>query len=128
MALEQEIKAEEDQAAEACARAGKAAELRAEAEREAIAAKKEASLRRQNSKAERDAEFQAKVESRRAIKDVGKRPPLPLAARLGGTPEYTPTPRGPTPRGPTPRGAAAPAGAHPLNGNAGKAPPLAQFI
>jgi len=38
--LEQEIKAEEDQAAEACARAGKAAELRAEAEREAIAAKK----------------------------------------------------------------------------------------
>ena len=128
MALEQEIKAEEDQAAEACARAGKAAELRAEAEREAIAAKEEASLRRQNSKAERDAEFQAKVESRRAIKDVGKRPPLPLAARLGGTPEYTPTPRGPTPRGPTPRGAAAPAGAHPLNGNAGKAPPLAQFI
>ena len=128
MALEQEIKAEEDQAAEACARAGKAAELRAEAEREAIAAKKEASLRRQNSKAERDAEFQAKVESRRAIKDVGKRPPLPLAARLGGTPEYTPTPRGPTPRGPTPRGTAAPAGAHPLNGNAGKAPPLAQFI
>ena len=128
MAVEQEIKAEEDQAAEACARAGKAAELRAEAEREAIAAKKEASLRRQNSKAERDAEFQAKVESRRAIKDVGKRPPLPLAARLGGTPEYTPTPRGPTPRGPTPRGAAAPAGAHPLNGNAGKAPPLAQFI
>ena len=128
MALEQEIKAEEDQAAEACARAGKAAELRAEAEREAIAAKKEASLRRQNSKAERDAEFQAKVESRRAIKDVGKRPPLPLAARLGGTPEYTPTPRGPTPRGPTPRGAAAPAGAHPLNGNTGKAPPLAQFI
>jgi regulator of protease activity HflC (stomatin/prohibitin superfamily) len=128
VALEQEIKAEEDQAAEACARAGKAAELRAEAEREAIAAKEEASLRRQNSKAERDAEFHAKVEARRAIKDVGKRPPLPLAARLGGTPEYTPTPRGPTPRGPTPRGAAAPAGAHPLNGNAGKAPPLAQFI
>ena len=122
--LEQEIRAEEDQAKEARAQTEKAAELRAEAEREAIAAKKEASLRRQNSNAERDAEFHAKVEARRAIKDVGKRPPLPLAARVGGTPEYTPTPRGPTPRA----GAAAPAGAHPLNGNAGKAPPLVQGI